>query len=836
MRALLISAAAIAVVLCPSALAQNGATTAPAPVPASAPAQPQTGPAARAADEQQRIIDLLALIEGQNTPAARRTGARELLRANWPETRTRLTHILNSSARPARIAVAQALADIPQAFDPAYIDPLLQMLGDGDAECRSSAILALTAARPEVVIARLAALASDANASQAARLGAIEALGRRTQPDAIAALAALLTPVDGPYAAAALAAIEHATAFEFESAADALDWWNQYRELPVVKWQELQIDRLVRQSAVSQQRIRELEQRLTAALRESMLRVPEADRGALLNSYLSDASDVVRLSGLELVQAQLTEGRALLPETADLLRVALKAPERTVRGAAVRAVASLREPADAERFQQMLVSERDAEVRLAVIYGLGYVGGSETAAPLLGLLTETSPSIAAEAIVALGRLAERNVLDDAARDAVAAALIEHYERTPREDATGRERVIRAMTRLGDSRFGQILVDAVDAREPAQVRSAALRGIAALADPKRVLAARSSQPTTDRAAPVGVALVDAIVPATSETDVNVRRVAVDALAQVGTSDRHMQALLTRIATSSEADEGIRTSAWRGILRIAGSASMREIDGIIEKLPDNGALRQQRTLELLALAEKAAIAAGNDPEQLGLLRCRMGSVAIELNQPAESISAYSNGLRDLAAAKSARVQEFAEALATVALRSGRYDREVAKTLTELGTAVSGDALWAALRAEVERVAAKDDIDRALDACATLRDAPPSQFTAAARDELDKRCAELGQSRATRDLARVRAALETLKASPRDEAARTAIAAIGPRAAVGLRDELRTLVTQSGGDAEYERLVHDLLKAALPSWGGYGAEAAQTDKLAAIEAAPV
>ncbi|MFN0135334.1 MAG: HEAT repeat domain-containing protein [Phycisphaerae bacterium] len=834
MRALLTSATAVAIAICPSALAQNASAPATAPAPTT---QAATAPSIRPAEEQQRILDLIALIEGQNTPAARRTGARELLRANWSETRARLTHILTSGARPARVAVAQALADLPQNFDPAYIEPLLAMLGDSDADCRSNAILALTAARLEVVIERLAALATDAGAAQTARLAAVEALGKHTKLEAIAALASLLSPIDGPYAAPALAAIEHATAFDFDSAADAQDWWSQYRDVPVDQWQQLQIDRLVRQSAASQQRVRELEQRLTAALREAMLRTPESERGALLNSYLSDPSDVVRLSGLELVQAQLTEGRTLTPETIDLLRATLKAPERSVRGAAVRAVASLRDPADAERFQQMLGGERDADVRLAIIYGLGYVGASETVASLLGLLTDPGAAIAAEAIVAVGRLAERNVLDAAARDAVATALLDHFQQTPREEANGRERVIRAMTRLADPRFGQIFIDSADAREPATVRGAALRGIASLADPKRAETTRNALPTTATStAPSERALVDAIVPAAGDADLNVRRVAVDALAQVGTSDAHLQVLLTRLATTSEVDEGIRASAWRGVQRIAAAASPREIDAIVERLPDSGTLRQQRTLELLVLAEKASIAGGGSREELGLLRCRIGLVASELSQPAEAISAYSNGVRDLVAAKSARVSEFCDALAMLALRSGRFDADVSKTLSELGGAVSGDALWTALRGEIERISAKDGIDRALDACAALRSAMPTQFSQAARDELEKRIGEMRQTQATRDLERVRTALETLKTSPRDEAARTAIAALGPRAASGLRDTLRTLVTQSGGDAEYERLVHDLLRAAVPAWGGYALDAPQADKLAAIEAAPV
>jgi hypothetical protein len=63
--------------------------------------------------DQQRFNDLLILIEGQNSPQARRAGARELLRQGWPETVPQLSAILRGPDRPAKIAVARALSDLP---------------------------------------------------------------------------------------------------------------------------------------------------------------------------------------------------------------------------------------------------------------------------------------------------------------------------------------------------------------------------------------------------------------------------------------------------------------------------------------------------------------------------------------------------------------------------------------------------------------------------------------------------------------------------------------------------------------------------------------------------
>ena len=137
--------------------------------PATAPA---TAPATRIADHK-RLEDFLMLIQGPNLPlAARRTGARELLRLGWPETVNRLAGVLASENKPARLAVALALADVPDPHD-AYIEPLISMLADPDADLRHAAAAALAGYRDSGVSARLRDMMLDVSPA-VLRLAAVE--------------------------------------------------------------------------------------------------------------------------------------------------------------------------------------------------------------------------------------------------------------------------------------------------------------------------------------------------------------------------------------------------------------------------------------------------------------------------------------------------------------------------------------------------------------------------------------------------------------------------------------------------------------------------------------
>src|SRR5262245_31329955 len=283
-------------------------------------------------DHAQRLADLVALIEGPNTPQTRRTGARELLRRDWPEIPERINAILAGANRPARLAIALALAEAPEQIHETYLDPLIAMLRDDDADSRASAAAALAATGNENVIRRLEGVLAQADAPLPAKLATIESLGHMTRRGAIAVLVSLTADLTSPLCRPALEALERATAQNFgDDPTRAAAWWKEMADKPLSEWNEIQIDRLVRQADASSKRIREMETRLTAVLRDAYLRAAETDRGGILGSYLSDPAEVIRLLGLELVQTQLGEGRTLGAEVAARCRSLMSAGEPAVR-------------------------------------------------------------------------------------------------------------------------------------------------------------------------------------------------------------------------------------------------------------------------------------------------------------------------------------------------------------------------------------------------------------------------------------------------------------------------------------------------------------------------
>lgn len=804
----------------------------------SRPVRPVTGPSAF---DQQRFNDLLAIIEGQNSPQARRTGARELLRQGWPETVPRLTALLHGPDRPAKTAVALALSDLPDCIVTDYIQPLLAMLADAEAEVRHAAVVALASCPKDDILPYLRSVALSTEQPGVARLAAIDTLGMMTQREAVAVLIEALATRAAPITEPALAALERATAQDFQGDFDAaLAWWEEAREATPADWQRLQVKRLVRQSRAKDQRLRDLEQRLANALRENYLRVPEAQRPALLSAYLTDASAAVRRLGLALVQSSLAEGKALAPETSARTRELLLAPEPDVRALAVGTVATLRDPADAERFQQLLKSERHGTVRAALVNGLGYVGSASAALPLLGLLESPDRATASEAVTALGRLCERGVLDEPARAAVTSALPARLHAIPRDGYAMRERLLWAMSRVGDPRFAAEFVAALDTPEAAAVRLAAVRGIAVMADPRTVKAnGQASQPASRAASQAGndvlspQELLDALIPATADPDAAVRRAAVEVLAQSATSDAHAEALWSRLSLEREPEEAIRVTAWRGAVRVIAGRPVSEIQDWLDRLPGDEATQRQHAVELLQAAEKNLDSRPEARGELGWVRVRLAEQRAALNQIEQSISTYLMALEDLRAAESPETARVALELLRLALLNDRYDAQLAAALADGNSALDGQALWEGVCGEIEQRLHPDEVDRAIAMLVALEANPPASMPTDTQQAMRQMLQRAEQVQAEADAATVQAALQTLRARPDDEQARQTVLELGPRAAPAVRNALRSALQTEQPDADQIQRLHDLLKSLVPDWPGWAPDATIKEKLAALEA---
>ncbi|MBU0638144.1 MAG: HEAT repeat domain-containing protein [Planctomycetes bacterium] len=699
--------------VCPAQTSQPQATT-------------QAAPQMSAAD-QARLNDLVALIEGQNSPEARRTGVRELLRHQWPETPPRLAAILRGpNNMAARTAVAAALSESPQFRDPAYVEPLVEMLLLADASASQAAAAALAAYRDGGVIEHLRTLLHDQNQTRAAHLAVVDCLGMMTQREAVATLLELCDDPQAPICGPALAALERASALHFDDVAAARAWWEASRTLPAQQWQLMQLERLVRQARESDRRLQALETRLAKALRENYVRTPDAERATLLQGYLTDPSATVRLLGLEVVRSHLAEGQAIAPEIAQQVRSLLADPQHNVREAVVRTVASFRDEGDAAQFIQMLASERRDEVRRALANGLGYVGSTTAVEPLLRLLDHADDLTTNEAVTALGRLAERGVLDAASRKIVADALLYSLAATKRENNAVRERILWAMGLVSDPCFVPALVAGIAPEEAVTVRQAAAQGIAALLNPgEQQLAAEVRQ-----------ALADALAPVTRDGDFGVRKAAVDALAVLAASDTHLEALWTvSVGTGQGPDAAVRQKAWTGVLRVLGGRPTADVEAWLARLSDDDPEREQRCLDLLLVIEKMLGAKADKRGELGLVRARIAAQRVALGQKDEALAAFLQSVADLRAIRSPELPRVALELLRFALVEERYDGRVASSLATGEPGLDGRALWEGVAGEIERRVNPDEVDRALAMLAAFQARPPASMPAEVNTALDQ-----------------------------------------------------------------------------------------------------
>jgi HEAT repeat protein len=730
-------------------------------IPAPAQEPPAVTTTRASAADPQRLSDYVALIEGPNLPlAARRTGARELLRQGWTETAGRLATILNGQNADAKTAIALALADVPEFLEDTYVDPLLAMLGDADAESRRAAAAALAGYRNSGVVPRLRGVLLDESQPPVKRLAAIDALGMMTRREAVSVLVEALRDPSGVVSQPALRALEQMTATSFgDDAARAQAWWTQRQNLPEPEWQQDQINRLVQKDRELGRRLHELEGRLVEAYRQDYMKAKDPDRAALLQSYLADSSAfLVRLLGLELVQSQLGEGKTLATDAAGQIRAMLIDPEPDVRAAAVQAVARLREKPDANRFLELLASERQVKVRRALVNALGYVGTGAVVEPLLAIVrggaggrphpptasdsarSEADDPCLTEAIAALGRLAERKVLTEDARAAVADALLatyrsaaaqnaaqatsandaRHGERTPPTPNAPaaatvlRERVLWAMSLVADPRFDDIFIAALADTEPSTVRQAAVRGIATLKKP---------------------ALADALVPLVREPDAALRRAVVETLAELIARDEHLEALWSRLDPAVEADDSIRKTAWRGCVRYLTGRAVAEVERRVARLPQGSPDHAQNAIELLQVMETSLATSPDKRAELGRVRLRLARQRLGLKLLDETLASYLAALADLRAAQAPEAPSVARELLRFALVNSRYTGPVVAAIADGNPPLDGAAVWEEVKVDIEQRLTSRQFSAAIAMLESLRGKPPTTFSPAVSQAIDE-----------------------------------------------------------------------------------------------------
>ena len=643
------------------------AQTPPLAAPSSD-ATPSTAPSNGTTDLDQSFN----LLTANNTPEARRLGARLLLESGKDEAIDRLIGVL--SANPpdlaAQLAVVEAIAEVEKPSPP-RVEPLIAMLGNLRPDTLEGVTRAIRRFDSGIVVERLRPLAVDASIPRPKRIGAIRALGVLGEDvKALGVLAGLLEEPNPAIRHAALMAFGEATGVSARDTNEALAWWKQtslktgdrwYRAL--IESRAQQVSRLIRERT-------DLTRRLVNAYRDAYLATAEADRPRLILSLLNDELASVRMLGLDLVNDLITDRKEISPDArARIVELTIDADPR-VRLKATRIVGDLRLSAAVAKLIEAMQREIDDEVRAAQASALGRLDDPVALGPLLERLDGDSPLVVGEAVTALGVLLRRGQTTTLSVDPALQKILDRYSKLGPDDVELRERFLNAMTSIGAKSFRETLESEVTGNRPVRVRSAAIAGLATCEDA--------------RAAEV-------IRPLTQVTLPDIRMAAVSALGICGSDERDLEALRVRLDTDREDDAAIRLEAWDSYLMIARRLPTNDQIRISDQLdlPDDPTAQRHR-LDLLK-------AVRGDPTRFDTMAVamktdvleRMADAQVELKEYPAASASLEHAMRLLGTEQNGRYAELA-ARSLSALLMGREDAAAAQRLGELfdGQQINGE----------------------------------------------------------------------------------------------------------------------------------------------------
>lgn len=775
------------------------------------------------APSPQEINDLFALLTANNTPQARRLGARKLLDVVLPQVNARLIGVLRADPPDvlAQVALCQAIAD-SERLTPDFIDPLLDLLDAEQPDLRDAVIDALRRFDDDTVITRLRPMATNGALPVERRLAVISALGALGEhPVAVSTLVALATENYGLIQTAALEALNPVSNIEFADAAEAAAWWAKRESMPLLQWtrevgdkRAMRIRRLRREKSL-------LTARLTTAYREAFNRLPEIDRPQKLLSYLGDTLPEIRELGLDLVNAMITDRRDVGLEIKNRLLEMIADPESTIRRKVAPIIGDLRLTVAVDQLLEVLNVESDHRVRAAVVMAIGRLDGRQAVPVLLDRLQHDVPPVVAEAAPALANLA-RSVggEDPGLEERIIHAILLRYERIPRRDDVLRLRFLEAMARIGTEVFRPVFKAELSTDRPLSIRRSAVAGLGGFGD---------------------LAAADDVIPLTTAPEPEIRLAAVAALGKCGRREGDLQVLALRIDGSGESDQAVRQRAWEAYEEITQRLPPLDHLRIAQAFAGvNGRQGDLRRLELLtALRDSeqrfAQLKLSEADRRVELLDA-VADVCVRLGDYAAAAANLNQAMELIGNPEDPRYRAMAvrSVVALVSASETKVAVDRIRALTDgetsdgelLDTAPLAAAVLDHVKARVDSMsdsASYADSTRMIDALFEVKDAIDGGF--------GDRLSELRKAAHTKRAQIIDGLLEALGSDPQAESKllgfRTAV--VLPR----LHAKLAAITTSSTPKQPGEERLVQLAKRLAPGWQGYVIGCLPEERAASIAA---
>jgi len=768
-------------------------------------------------EEHRRLKQFVDLLVEPNPPKARRTGARELISSPWPQSVDILVSVLQNDKDPvAQMAVIEVIAETAVA-SPRFIDPLMTLLGSKDERMRESAAAALAMYKDGGVVDRLSRLARGAvqpAADLSARLAAIRALSQMGESrEAMDSLVRLLDDGNPEVRTKVMQAIRDAAGVEFEGDIAAIyKWWETNREKSALDRLRDRVYVLSKQNRQLRRDLEAAQTTLVATLRDLYLLKPDAQKPDALLDYLRHPSENVRLLGLDLVGAMLTDRKSLPEAVLRRLRGMIPDISSKVRQKVVLTLRDLHATSDAGLILAQYRQETDSAVRAAMLNALGRLRNPDAIDVMIQALSSDDKQVVVEGALSLGVLGEKGSASPERIVPAIAPLTACYRKWAGSDQQLREQLLEAMALIADPQFAPIFVSGLASEKDAAVRQAAARGIAALGKPENA---------------------ELLVRHLADPDAGVRRTVVESLARIAKTDAHLEALFARLDPKTESDATVRDKAWEGIKQILRSRSVAEQRRWASRLnPKAGKPTAEQCVELLSDIEKEMSLASPPAPDLNEVREELGDALSQAGQFAESARVYKLVYDDLTKGRKGRAWDVGLKLLGARLQADRYEEAVvaADELQKSADARHRDDLADLLYEHVAALLKAGEPGKALDVLERMGNRFEGGWSA--KFAQIRRQAE--RLRIEQDVTTVRRCIAQLRGDPVDvERAQQQIRALGGRAVGPLVEELRAVIVASEADPVRERQILDLLRPLTkPGWKVYSEQADKTSKLRALD----
>lgn len=410
-------------------------------------------------EQQQEMQLLLDLVDDVKLDMDKRVGAAAgLLGRTWPQARDALVERLAGNSPPTvKLAIARALAG--QSTPPQqFVQPLIDLIGTEDEALNQAVGVALGRYENHDVSERLAGVATDGDASLAARRGAIAAMAEHRRPGTVGVLVELAANPDQPaIGSAAAAALQRATGIsQFGDDGGAwARWWQENKDLSPDRWLEQLVDSLSSRNRELHARAEQLTGRLTDAYTRLYIATPIEQRPALLKQMLSDPIESLRFVAMNQIERALLNAQPIGPEIRQIVLEHLSDANAQVRAKSAALLRDLGEESAADAVAERLLAEHEPSVQVAYLSLLTTMPRAQAVGSAMVLLGREETRAAAAGCLAAAEQAQ--MLDSADQASIVALIQGHLDQgQPIEPA-----LVRLLGQLSDADAAPLFVALLD---------------------------------------------------------------------------------------------------------------------------------------------------------------------------------------------------------------------------------------------------------------------------------------------------------------------------------------------------------------------------------------